>query len=170
MTRTAAREIAVHLIYEMGFDSKNAEEFLQKALTKEAFASFAEEEPLYREFPNEKQLNYIKELVQGAYAHGPELDDYISRYAIGWNFSRISRVAVSIMRAAMYEVLYMPGIPNAAAINAAVEIAKNYVDPEVVSFVNGILGTFARTEFPETTAAETESEKAETAHAEEQDT
>ena len=56
MTRTVAREIAVHLIYEMGFDGKNAEEFLQEALTKETFASFAEDEPLYQEFPNEKQL------------------------------------------------------------------------------------------------------------------
>ena len=56
------------------------------------------------------------------------------------------RMAAAIMRTAMYEVLYMPDVPNAAAINAAVEIAKNYEPKEVVSFVNGILGTFARTE------------------------
>ena len=159
MTRTVAREIAVHLIYEMGFDGKNAEEFLQEALTKETFASFAEDEPLYQEFPNEKQLNYIRELVRGTYDHGPELDDYISRYAIGWNFSRIPRVAVAIMRASMYEVLYMPDVPNAAAINSAVEIAKGYVDPEVVSFINGILGSFVRTEFPEMSEGKTDEEK-----------
>ena len=159
MTRTVAREIAVHLIYEMGFDGKNAEEFLQEALTKETFASFAEDEPLYQEFPNEKQLNYIRELVRGTYDHGPELDDYISRYAIGWNFSRIPRVAVAIMRASMYEVLYMPDVPNAAAINSAVEIAKGFVDPEVVSFINGILGSFVRTEFPEMSEGKTDEEK-----------
>lgn len=152
MTRTVAREIAVHLIYEMGFGGENADEFLQNALKEEAFAAFAEDEPLYQEFPDESQLNYITELVKGTYVHGPELDDYISRYAIGWSFQRIPRVAVAVMRAAMYEVLYMPEIPNAAAINAAVEIAKGYVEPEVVSFINGILGTFVRTEFPETVA------------------
>ena len=46
----------------------------------------------------------------------------------------------------------MPDIPNAAAINAAVELTKYYEEPEVVSFVNGILGTFVRTEFQDTPA------------------
>ena len=45
----------------------------------------------------------------------------------------------------------MPDIPNAAAINEAVEIATGYESPEVVSFINGILGTFVRSEFPENT-------------------
>ena len=46
----------------------------------------------------------------------------------------------------MYEMLYMPEIPNAAAINEAVEIAKKYEDEKVVSFMNGILGSFVRQE------------------------
>jgi N utilization substance protein B len=49
----------------------------------------------------------------------------------------------------MYEILYMPEIPNKVAINEAVEIAKKYLDDDVVKFVNGILGSFVRTEFPE---------------------
>lgn len=53
------------------------------------------------------------------------------------------------MRVAMYEILYMPEIPAAAAINDAVEIAKKYEDEKVVSFINGILGAFVRAEFPE---------------------
>ena len=53
------------------------------------------------------------------------------------------------MRVAMYEILYMPDIPAAAAINDAVEIAKKYEDGKVVSFINGILGAFVRAEFPE---------------------
>ena len=50
------------------------------------------------------------------------------------------------MRLAMYEILYMPEIPNGAAINEAVEIAKKYETPEVVRFINGILGNFVRNE------------------------
>ena len=84
------------------------------------------------------------------FSHGPELDDCISRYSVGWAFARIPRMAAAVMRTAMYEVLYMPDIPNAAAINEAVEIAKKYEPVEVVSFVNGILGTFVRTEFEDT--------------------
>ena len=59
-------------------------------------------------------------------------------------------VAAAIMRTGMYEVLYVPDVPNAAAINEAVEIAKRYETQEVVSFVNGILGSFVRAEFADT--------------------
>ena len=110
----------------------------------------AEEMPLYQEFPNEKQEQYIRDLVQGVFSHGPELDEYIARYSVGWSFARIPRMAAAVMRTAMYEVLYMPDIPNAAAINEAVEIAKHYEPQEVVSFLNGILGSFVRAEFADT--------------------
>jgi len=150
MTRSNAREIAVQLVFSLSFDNVDVKELLAEQLTPERFRELAEEMPLYAQFPNEKQEKYIRDLVQGVFAHGPELDDYINRYAVGWSFARIPRMAAAIMRTAMYEVLYMPDIPNAAAINEAVEIAKGYETAEVVSFINGILGTFARTEFPET--------------------
>ena len=154
MTRTAAREIAVHFCFELGFTGQSAQELLDQALTRQSFALIGEEEPLYAEFPNQQQREYITTLVKGVYSHGPELDDYISRYAIGWSFSRLNRVAVAIMRVAMYEILYMQDIPNAAAINEAVELTKHYEEPEVASFVNGILGTFVRQEnIPDRTAA-----------------
>lgn len=147
MTRNNAREIAVQMIFSLSFGNASADEVLESQMTPERFAELAEEFPLYSQFPNEKQAAYIKELVQGVFAHGPELDDYISRYARGWSFARIPRMAAAIMRTAMYEVLYMPDVPNAAAVNAAVEMTKGYETQEVVSFVNGILGTFVRTEF-----------------------
>ena len=61
----------------------------------------------------------------------------------------ISLVASAIMRVAMYEMLYMADIPAGVAINEAVEIAKHYESPEVVKFINGILGSFARGELKE---------------------
>ncbi len=146
MTRSNAREIAVHMIFSLSFGNQSAQELLDSQLTHERFRELAEDMPLYAQYPNEKQEKYIRELVQGVFFHGPELDDCISRYAKGWSFARIPRMASAIMRTAMYEVLYMPDVPNAAAINEAVEIAKNYEPQEVVSFLNGILGTFVRTE------------------------
>ena len=112
MTRTAAREIAVHFCFELGFTGQSAQELLDQALTRQSFALIGEEEPLYAEFPNQQQREYITTLVKGVYSHGPELDEYISRYAIGWSFSRLNRVAVAIMRVAMYEILYMQDIPT----------------------------------------------------------
>ena len=150
MTRSNAREIAVQLVYALGFGGQGAEELLDSRLTAGCFQELKEESPLYAQFPDEKQEQYIRELVRGVAAHGPELDEYISRFSVGWNFSRIPRMASAVMRTAMYEVLYMPDIPNAAAINEAVEIAKHYEPPEVVAFLNGILGSFARSEFADT--------------------
>ena len=85
-------------------------------------------------------------MVRGVGEHGPELDEYISRYAKNWQFARIPRTAAAIMRVSMYEILYMPNIPNRASINEAVEIAKKYEDPKMVAFLNGILGSFVREE------------------------
>lgn len=152
MTRSHAREIAVHMIFSLSFGDLKAEELLEQQLNPERFEELAADMPLYSQYPNDKQEKYIRALVRGTFEHGYELDDYIARYAKGWNFARIPRMAAAIMRTAMYEVLYMPEIPNAVAVNEAVEITKNYESPEVVSFVNGILGTFVRTEFADTPA------------------
>ena len=148
MTRSSAREIAVHLAFALGFSNRTADELLAVSLTRENFEQLKEEDPLYNEFPNEKQRRYITELVKGVDAHGPELDGYIAKYAVGWSFSRISRTAAAVMRVAMYEILYMPEIPAGAAINEAVEGAKRYETPETAAFINGILGSFVRGELP----------------------
>lgn len=149
MLRNTAREIAVHLAYELSFTDKTVEALLEDRLTAESFAQLAEEDPLYAEVPNAKQAAYIRRLVSGVGEHGAELDGYIAKYAKGWKFSRIPLVASAIMRVAMFEILYMQDIPDKAAINEAVEIAKKYEDDKTVSFLNGILGTFSRTELPE---------------------
>ena len=99
--------------------------------------------------PNAKQADYIRRLVKGVNEHAAELDGYIAKYAKGWSFARIPLVASAIMRVSMYEMLYMPDIPNGAAINEAVEIAKKYETPETVKFINGILGSFVRQEVTE---------------------
>ena len=149
MTRSTAREIAVHLAFELAFSDIKVDELLERELNADAFAARAADEPLYAEYPNEEQEKYIRTLVRGVADHGFELDGYIERYAKGWRFSRIDRVAAAIMRVTMYEILYRPDVPNKVAINEAVEIAKGYVDEDVVKFVNGILGSFVRAEFPE---------------------
>ena len=149
MLRNTAREIAVHLAYELSFTDKTVEALLEDRLTAESFAQLAEEDPLYAEVPNAKQAAYIRRLVSGVGEHGAELDGHIAKYAKGWKFSRIPLVASAIMRVAMFEILYMQDIPDKAAINEAVEIAKKYETPETVKFINGILGSFVRQEFAE---------------------
>ena len=151
MLRNTAREIAVHLAYELSFTALPVEELLESRLNAERFAELAGEDDLYREAPDQLQRGYITRLVIGIAEHAAELDGYIAKYARGWKFSRIPLVASAIMRVAMYEILYMPEIPNGAAINEAVEIAKHYETRETVKFINSILGSFARQELPDET-------------------
>ncbi len=149
MVRNTAREIAIHLSYELSFTDKPIDALLDERLTADAFAALAEEDAIYQEAPNAKQADYIRRLVRGVDEHAAELDGYIAKYAKGWSFARIPLVASAIMRVCMYEILYMPDVPNSAAINEAVEIAKKYETPETVKFINGILGSFVRQEITE---------------------
>ncbi len=146
MIRNVAREIAMHLSYELSFTDLTAEELLDERLSGDRFKELAPEYEVYGELPGPTQQAYIRRLVKGIAEHGYELDLYIEKYAKGWKFERIPLVAAAVMRLAMYEILYMPDIPNGASINEAVEIARKYENEDVVKFINGILGTFVRTE------------------------
>ena len=149
MTRSTAREIAMHLAYQLSFTDLPVEEFLEEQLDAERFEELSAEDALYADKPNAKQEEYIRRLVGGVAEHAAELDADIEKYAKGWRFERISLVASAIMRVAMYEILYMADIPQGAAISEAVEIAKKYETPEAAKFINGILGSFARGEVKE---------------------
>lgn len=146
MTRTSAREIAVRLCFGISATNESAEALLERTFDEEYYESLSAEDELFAEYPDEVQLSYIERVVSGIGEHSAELDDYIAKYAKGWQFSRISRTALAIMKTAMFEVLYMPEVPDSVSINEAVELAKKYDGAETASFVNGILGTFARNE------------------------
>ena len=144
MTRTTAREIAIVLGFSAAAGEESAEELLERFFDREHYDTLGEENELFAEYPNEKQMNYIRGLVQLISEHRAELDAYIERYAEGWKADRISRTAAAILRCAMCEILYVPDVPEGAAINEAVELAKKYEDAETVSFINGVLGGFVR--------------------------
>ena len=144
MTRSNAREVAVHLIYELDYIAQTPEEALETRMEKGYYSGLAEENEVYTERPSKKQLEYIRTCVEGVAAHEDELDALIAQYAIGWNLHRISRFTKAAMRLAIFEMLYLQDVPTGVAINECVELTRKYEDAEVVSFVNGILGSVAR--------------------------
>ena len=146
MTRTNAREIAVLLTASMTSGEERAAEVLDRFFDGEHYLTLAEEDPLFSEAPDTTQMEYIRALVSLAGEHRQELDAYIEKYAHGWKADRLSLAAGEILRCAMCEILYLPDVPNAAAINEAVELAKKYEDAEGPAFINGVLGGFVRGE------------------------
>lgn len=92
------------------------------------------------------EMKYMHKLVEGVKEHCAEIDALIEQYAEGWTLDRISRVDLSIMRIAVYEIKF-GGIPGGVAVNEAVELAKQYSDAQKSArFVNGVLGNIARAE------------------------
>jgi len=144
MTRTTAREIAIQLGFAAAATGELPSEILDRFFEKEHYDSLAQEDELYAQFPDDRQLAYIKDLVNLIDAHRDEIDEQIRKYAIGWRPERISRTALAVLRCALCEIMYMPDIPDSAAINEAVELAKGYDDPDTVAFINGVLGGYMR--------------------------
>ena len=149
MTRKTAREIAVELCFAAAANEIGTDELMDAFFAEEHYATLASESELFAERPDEKQMAYIRTLTDMSRTRAAELDELIGRYARGWKSERISRTARAILRIALCEILYMDEIPAAVAINEAVELDKNYDEPETVAFVNGVLGGFMRGETPE---------------------
>lgn len=146
MTRTAARGIAVQLIFALCMTGAEPETLLDDFFGESYFATLGGEDTLFAEEPDKKQLAYIRELVTKTAEHREELDGYIEKYSRGWKPERISKTALAVLRCALCEIQYMDDVPAGAAINEAVELAKGYEEPETVAFINGILGSFMREE------------------------
>ena len=146
MTRTTAREIAIQLGFAAAYRNVEPSQLMDDFFSPEHYASLQEEDELYNERPDKKQMAYIRRLVELTAENRSEIDAYIQKYSKGWKLERISRTALAVMRCAICEILYMDEIPNAAAINEAVELAKGYDEPDTVAFVNGVLGGFMRGE------------------------
>ena len=144
MTRTTAREIAIQLGFAAAATGEEPHDLLERFFEKEHYESLAQEDELYSQAPDERQMAYIARLVTLIDEHRDEIDDQIRTYARGWKIERISKTALAVLRCALCEILYMEDIPDSAAINEAVELAKGYDEPDTVAFVNGVLGGFMR--------------------------
>ena len=144
MTRGNARELAVHLIYAREFTGDEPQKVVADRLEKEYYAKLAEENQVYTDRPSKAQVAYLDNVVSGVANRSGELNEKIQQYSIGWDVSRISKLARTIMQLAIFEILYVEDVPTGVAISEAVRIAKMYDGDDTGAFVNGILGAFAR--------------------------
>lgn len=129
MTRREAREQAFILVFEKSFNEQT---------------EIAELISLAKEFGVVEDDEFLEALVVKTCENQDEIDEHISNNAKGWKLNRISKVSLSVLRLALAEILYFEDIPAGVSINEAVELAKKYATDEDASFVNGLLGTVAR--------------------------
>lgn len=84
------------------------------------------------------------EIVNGVLAHDEELTGIIAKYSVSRAVSRIAKVNMVILKIAVYEMKYSERVPNAVAINEAVELAKKYSMKSDSGFINGILNSYMK--------------------------
>ena len=144
MTRGNARELAVHLIYAREFTGDEPQMVIATRLEKEYYDMLSEESPVYEDRPSKAQRAYIDSVVMGVANRVDELNETIAKLSVGWDISRISRLARSVMQLAIFEILFVEDVPTGVAVSEAVRIAKKYDGDDTGAFVNGILGSFAR--------------------------
>ena len=144
MTRANARELAVHLIYSCIFTGEEPDQIITARLEKDYYSLLSDENQVYSERPSRAQRAYIDTVVSGVANRSDQLDEYIQKYAIDWDISRISKLTRAILQLAIFEILFVEDVPVGVAISEAVRIAKMYDGDDTGAFVNGILGAFAR--------------------------
>lgn len=128
MTRSEARELA----FAVGFERLLAKESVDEILS-------AAEEIRDVSIPS-----FTKRISKGVEEKETEVDAVIERNLKGWKLSRLSTVALSILRIAVYEIYYEEKIPVSVSINEAVELSKTYGDESDARFVNGVLSDVAK--------------------------
>lgn len=144
MTRANARELAVHLIYAREFTGDEPEMLIATRLEKEYYSQLSAENPVYEDRPSRAQRAYIDSVVIGVANRVDQLNEIISKFSIDWDVSRISKLTRTILQLAIFEIQYVDDVPTGVAISEAVRIVKLYDTEEAGAFVNGILGSFAR--------------------------
>ena len=131
MQRSAMRELAFQLIY--GIE-------IQKEVPEDVLQLFFENNNVVEE----EVQDYLEEIQTGIKVHEEEINELISHnLKKNWSLSRISKINLSLIKIAIYEMLYLD-LPYKIAINEVVELAKKYADDSAPVFINGILASVVK--------------------------
>jgi len=134
MSRTTARETALKIIFELSFQDEKL-----KKLYDEYIDSQENDIDL-----NNEDNEYIENVINGVEEKVNEIDEKIKAHLKDWNFERISKVDLAILRLSIYEILYRDDIPYKVSINEAVELSKTFSEDSSPSFINGVLAEIVK--------------------------
>ena len=131
MQRSAMRELAFQLMY--GIE-------VQKEVPEDVLQLFFENNNVIEE----EVQDYLTEIQTGIKKYETEINELISHnLKQNWSLNRISKINLSLIKVATYEMLYLD-LPYKVAINEVVELAKKYADDSAPVFINGILASIVK--------------------------
>jgi len=125
--RRQAREWVVQFLFQTEFNPEELDQALDD------FWNDAEKTPLDRD------RNYVNEVIRGVIDQQLKIDRTIKRYTDNWDVDRLGVLDRTVLRVAVYEMLFRDDVPPVVSINEAIEIAKAYSGQKSARFVNGVL-------------------------------
>ncbi len=142
MKRSELRENIFKLLFMTQFNTP--EEMPEQLRLYFQAAEEGREDIAAGRIPTEEEEAYMQEKYSRICEKLPEIDAFLNKISVGWKTSRMSKVDLTVLRLAVYEMRYDEAVPVAVAINEAVELARRFGGEDSTSFVNGILGKAAR--------------------------
>ncbi len=135
MSRQNAREAAVRFLYQSEITGQSPMEAME-----DYFRNIQpDDEDCYLPM-NDKDIDYAKSVIEGVSHKIDEIDGCVSLNSKDWKINRISKTLLSIMRVAVFEMLYIEDVPVKVSLDEAIELAKAYDGDSAGPFVNGVLG------------------------------
>jgi transcription antitermination protein NusB len=138
VSRRKARELALSVLFQVDLAKADVQTALFEAFTRD----LESDESVTR--LNDKDAEFCKDLVEGAWERREALDGTIVSYAKDWSVDRMPTIDRNILRLAVYEIKHRDEVPDSVAADEAVELAKIYSTDESPKFINGILGSVIR--------------------------
>ena len=127
MNRHLSRMIAMQTLYELSFrKDAEKEEILERNVA---------------EYSDKCEENFVKSLVDGVLGKEEDINKIVEKSAPEWPIKQISLIDLSILRIAIYELIFKKEVPPKVAINEAIELAKQFGGENSSKFINGVLGT-----------------------------
>ncbi len=125
--RRKARAIALQALYEFYSVGHKVEVVVERLLAGSKLS--------------EENSGFVRELVSGVVRNREEIDNHIQKFAPSWPVDQMAMVDRSILRLAIFEILFDNRVPVKVAINEAIELAKLFAGDNSAKFINGVLGS-----------------------------
>ncbi|MFA5007602.1 MAG: transcription antitermination factor NusB [Candidatus Omnitrophota bacterium] len=134
--RSKAREIALHILYQIEIANTDYQSAYQNYL---------------KNYPQKQEvIDFALTLIEGVSKNIQNLDSLIKKYVKNWEIDRMAVIDRNILRLACFEIINLPEIPPKVSINEAIELAKRFGDIDSPRFVNGILDKIYKMESKKT--------------------
>ena len=134
MNKSETRKVALELVYSI----------ISQNIENEAYEEYIKVFLEGQQIEDNRVIKYIEDIAYGIRQYNTEIIEQIKDcLAKDWTIERISKIDISILKIAIYEILYKK-IPFKVAINEAVELAKTFGDDKAPSFINGVLASIVK--------------------------